>query len=313
MDINQTIQCVYAPKYYNEFKCTADKCKHSCCIDWQICIDEETLSKYKKLNDVKNTIIECEDGVCFELDGNGRCPHLNGKGLCNIIISHGEDYLSEICSNHPRFFNHISEARIEAGIGIVCEEACRLILEDENLFSLSLVEEFEDDYSNSEKFSGEFNPLPYRDKIISQIEAFNGSFDEKLDFLHSTYKTCEIYPDEWINRYLSLEILDSEWPKLLKAVQENTPKENDFFYEKYYERLLIYFIYRHVSVAESPVNLRARLAFSVLSVKIIRLMFQGIAEQSLERLIDLARRYSAEIEYCEDNTFEIIFNLERML
>ena len=27
---------LYAPKYYNEFKCIADKCTHSCCVGWEI-------------------------------------------------------------------------------------------------------------------------------------------------------------------------------------------------------------------------------------------------------------------------------------
>ncbi len=26
----------YAPDYYTEFKCIADKCTHSCCVGWEI-------------------------------------------------------------------------------------------------------------------------------------------------------------------------------------------------------------------------------------------------------------------------------------
>ena len=40
---------LYAPSYYKKFKCIADKCEHSCCIGWEIDIDEETLEKYEKL------------------------------------------------------------------------------------------------------------------------------------------------------------------------------------------------------------------------------------------------------------------------
>ena len=31
----------YAPKYYQQFHCIADKCKHSCCIGWEIDIDKD--------------------------------------------------------------------------------------------------------------------------------------------------------------------------------------------------------------------------------------------------------------------------------
>lgn len=40
---------LYAPEYYKNFKCIADKCEHSCCIGWEIDIDEETLKKYENL------------------------------------------------------------------------------------------------------------------------------------------------------------------------------------------------------------------------------------------------------------------------
>ena len=35
------------PNYYKDFLCIADKCRHSCCIGWEIDIDEETLEFYE--------------------------------------------------------------------------------------------------------------------------------------------------------------------------------------------------------------------------------------------------------------------------
>ena len=40
---------LFAPKYYEDFSCIADKCRHSCCIGWEIDIDPETLAKYSAL------------------------------------------------------------------------------------------------------------------------------------------------------------------------------------------------------------------------------------------------------------------------
>mgnify|MGYP006874698003 CR=1 FL=1 len=35
------------PDYYKEFKCIAGECRHSCCIGWEIDIDEETYKRMK--------------------------------------------------------------------------------------------------------------------------------------------------------------------------------------------------------------------------------------------------------------------------
>ena len=35
------------PDYYKKFRCIADKCPDTCCSDWQIVIDDESLEKYR--------------------------------------------------------------------------------------------------------------------------------------------------------------------------------------------------------------------------------------------------------------------------
>ncbi len=315
--MNKNKQGVYAPDYYKEFKCIADKCRHSCCVDWEICIDKATYEKYVKMDDVLGTIKEDETGPCFELCADGRCPHLNDVGLCKIILSHGEEYLSEICKKHPRFYNHINGGRTEAGLGIVCEEACRLILENEKPFSLSLIEDsaYIGDYEN------DFNALPKRERIISIIET-DGEFDDKLNILKKEFELTELRtPENWLSRFLSLEILNGEWKEDLSNMKGRPFFQNSEITDRYgkcYERLLTYFVYRHVSIAYSEQNLRARLAFCILSVNMIRYLFEenlnkksiSDTEEILELLIDISRRYSAEIEYSEDNVDELIFAFE---
>ncbi len=304
---------VYAPRYYSVFTCIADKCRHNCCIDWEIGIDEITYAKYKQMEHILDTVKECEDGPCFALKEDGRCPHLNDDGLCHIILSHGEDFLSDICRNHPRFYHEIKSGRTEVGLGIVCEEACRLILESEEPFSLSKVEELCED--DSDDFEIDFDPIPQRDHIISVIELSERSFDETLIALKKEFDIPERYsPDEWLERFLSLEILDAVWERDLQAMKGKLFRKNrEGFcqYGKYYARLLIYFVYRHVSTAVSADDLRARLGFAMLSVETIRSLFEEDQKKEnvsdFERLVDFARRYSAEIEYSEDNTEELIF------
>ena len=77
---------LYAPRYYKNFKCIADKCEHSCCIGWEIDIDKKALLKYKKLKDGYGNIIadtiSMDDTPHFKLVENERCPHLDEHGLC---------------------------------------------------------------------------------------------------------------------------------------------------------------------------------------------------------------------------------------
>ena len=40
---------IIAPNYYDKFRCVADKCKHNCCIGWEVDIDLLTLNKYENL------------------------------------------------------------------------------------------------------------------------------------------------------------------------------------------------------------------------------------------------------------------------
>ena len=35
------------PNYYKNFRCIADKCRHSCCVGWEIDVDDATMEKYK--------------------------------------------------------------------------------------------------------------------------------------------------------------------------------------------------------------------------------------------------------------------------
>ena len=97
---------LYAPKYYEKFVCIADRCRHSCCIGWEIDVDRETAEKYKKMTDgygleIKKSLSH-KGTTHFKLKKDDRCPHLNDHGLCKIILNVGEDCLCEICREHPR-------------------------------------------------------------------------------------------------------------------------------------------------------------------------------------------------------------------
>ena len=43
---------LFAPRYYLDFKCIADKCENSCCVVWEIDVDEI----YKNLESNKYSV-----------------------------------------------------------------------------------------------------------------------------------------------------------------------------------------------------------------------------------------------------------------
>lgn len=98
---------IFAPKYYTEFSCIADRCRHSCCIGWEIDIDADTAEKYRRMTGAYATAvldsIEPGDPPHFRLGEGERCPHLDEKGLCRIIKACGEEPSAISVGNTPAF------------------------------------------------------------------------------------------------------------------------------------------------------------------------------------------------------------------
>ena len=82
---------LYAPEYYKDFQCIKDKCTHSCCIGWEIDVDDAAKGKYETLDgEIGAEIREKISHGCFPLTENGRCAFLDDTGLCRIISAVGD-------------------------------------------------------------------------------------------------------------------------------------------------------------------------------------------------------------------------------
>ena len=44
---------ITVPDYYDEFQCIAGECEDTCCVGWQIVIDETSKKKYKNISNVR--------------------------------------------------------------------------------------------------------------------------------------------------------------------------------------------------------------------------------------------------------------------
>ena len=296
---------VFAPNYYKKFSCIADKCKHSCCIGWEIDIDDATSEQYKNINTdfgkkLNNNIVIDDNYAYFKLRDNDRCPFLNDNNLCEIILNLGENSLCQICSDHPRFRNYYGD-RIEMGLGLTCEEVARIIIDEKENFELV---EIDENQEICNIYDDEIDFFDIRNQIFEIIENddnFN-SIIEKL-FNKFNIKNPGISVCELAEIYYNLERLDDVWGKMLKEIKNfnNIEQSLPCLYEKTLKNLLCYFIYRHLGECIYDGNFKGRLLFAIISCEMIsKLTKVGY------NIYDVARMYSSEIEYSDENLNKLI-------
>lgn len=299
------------PDYYPRFRCIAGRCRHNCCIGWEIDVDEETLARYRALTDdmgarLRESIRDDGDAPHFVLGEDERCPFLNGDDLCDLILYGGEGMLCQICTDHPRYRSFFS-GRTEIGVGLCCEEAARIILTKRD--PVRLVAEGEGTLTREERAL-----LALRDALINDAQARDKRVEERMEAILARCGTAlpEASLADWAAFYLALERMDEAWTKTLTALRANAdtlPLEAFAAHmrarETEYEQLLVYFLYRHLPAALDDGDAAGKAAFAVLSVRLLfalgALQFGKTGAFTVDDQIELCRLYSAEVEYSDDN------------
>jgi len=295
------------PDYYHKFKCIASECKHSCCIGWEIDIDAERAEEYRSVSDEMGARLEksiaWETPPHFILGDGERCPFLNERNLCDLILHLGEESLCEICREHPRFYNALPD-RTEAGLGLCCEEAARLILSQKEPMKLLGAGASEDEI------------ICFRDRLIALAQERELSLKERLaKMLDFCKKTSPIFED-FAKKLRDLERLDPTWDAALDLLGKPMDfgafdafmKDRSFEYEQF----LVYLLYRHIAPAFDLEDARSRACFAVMGCEVLyrmgAAMWTESREFSFEHQVELARMFSSEIEYSEEN-LERLFDL----
>ena len=299
------------PDYYPQFSCIAGRCRHSCCIGWEIDVDEDTLASYRRIGGemgerLRAGISEDGDAPHFLLGAHERCPFLNEKNLCDLILYGGENMLCQICRDHPRYRSFFSE-RTEIGVGLCCEEAARLILTKQEKTAIVVTGEGTLD-------AEERALLALRERLFAAAQERAQPIFSRMERVLSLCGAAlpAISLKQWAELYLSLERMDERWTALLQALRSHADALplSDFASrmserETEYEQLLVYFLYRHVPTALDDGDVSSKAAFAVLSVRLLfslgalHLLLHG--EFTVEDQIELCRLYSAEVEYSDDN------------
>ena len=201
---------VLKPFYYDDFKCTANKCIDNCCSRWKIEIDEKTYKKYKKLKGewgkkINSNISRKRSNPNYLQYGkinlkNNKCSLLSEDGLCTIHGSLGEYYLCNTCRVYPRSINKYGDI-YERNLSISCPEVARYIIKSKENFSFNLE-------------------------------------DEKLSDLDKDYIVNNKYNDLWDSRSLAMEIIQFKEIEIWKRIsffKMLTDKVQNIINEKQYD------------------------------------------------------------------------------
>ena len=287
------------PDFYEDFHCAAGRCAHSCCVGWEIDIDEDSFAYYSrmdgKIGEELRKNISTEPLPHFILEGGERCPFLNESGLCRLILRLGEDSLCDICREHPRFYNEFSD-RTEAGLGLCCEEAVRLLLEGEGPLGFICCDD-----------GGEESPSAEESALFALREQIFSALHDSSRSLYSCMASCaelcglsmpKLAMPEWAEFYLGLERLDPAWTDALQLLADRGGEVvlRESLDGIKYRRIAAYFVYRHFASAGSPPRASELLAFAILSTAMVCAL-EALGMDCGEAL----RLYSAEIEYSDEN------------
>ncbi len=291
-----------APDYYPAFRCIAGACRHSCCVGWEIDVDEASMERFSQVDgELGRRLrenIDREKG-CFILGENERCPFLNEEGLCDLIIGLGENCLCQICADHPRFRNFLSD-RTEIGLGLCCEAAAELILNRQEPMKLITLE----DDGGGEEPDAAF--LAFREKLFALAQDRSFPVERRVENIQAA---CGVKMDvdfsHWQRFLLELERLDDSWAQVLALLSE--PEQPvDAGWEIPLEQLLCYLLFRHLVGALEDGDVQGRVAYCCLVWRLLRRLLR-------DDLAELARLYSSEIEYSDENMDAILKKIDDIL
>ncbi len=311
------------PEYCRGFRCSAGDCSDSCCIGWEIDIDKKTAEYYEAVQGhfgerLRNNI-SVDDGYSFVLK-NERCPFLNEKNLCEVILTLGEDKLCHICNEHPRYYEWFRDVK-EGGIGLCCEEAAKLIIskgDTEEYYEREIPYEDCDDYDEAlyhflfearERINSLFRSVDIKTAVYSVLR-YTENIQELIDngvienvpeiILKTTGTQPQPDTDEMLDIFDGLEPIDKNWKPFIGNLKNMHIIPNTNKYEKYLKNIGIYFVWRYFMKSVFDGEVISKIKLAVISMAMLNVVFSA-EEADYDRCVILAKNFSKETEYSEEN------------
>jgi hypothetical protein len=202
-------------------------------------------------------------------------------------------------------------------LGLSCEESARIILSQKGLTDLEIL--YEDDEEEEILWDEESYILQKREELFKILQNRSLSFDDRVSVI---LDTCQIkFPEksisEWAKLFGRLERLNEEWSDMLGILDRQGSDAVLSEFDREFEKLFLYFLYRHLSASSDKADFNARVLFSLLGCKVIKWLCNAekstSGECSFEKLCEFSVIYSSEIEYSMENTEILIEFFKKFL
>ncbi len=309
------------PDFYDAFRCTAGACAHNCCLGWEVDVDPDTAAFYEGLagalgDKLRRCLTVSPDGSrCFAMTGEGRCPFLDADNLCEIYSALGHDALCDICREHPRFYREFP-GRTECGLGLACEEVCRLLEKCDRLTLVTVDDGENEELSDRERDDADFYDefCDFRADLLREI--FDGGRS-----LRDTLGKALVMTADWsleqplaarpfeeiARRYAATEPIDRDWAsRAARLAREKRPPLPGEAYDAHYKKVFAYLLFRHLSRGFFDGRYAAVTRFAAEAVLYLRLWdgatLRDTGELTEDDLCESVRRWSQQVEYSAENT-----------
>ena len=290
----------YALSGFDTFRCIAEKCTDSCCVGWDVVIDDETAARYRRMDTpLGKKICGCmhidEDGDTIFEAADGRCPFLRTDGLCEIQYTCGEEALSVTCARFPRIVQEYDDFT-EYCLSLACPEAARILLtadklhcpvpETENtalVFLADVRQRLIDLVQDRERPFGE--ALCRCLSFAEQVQ--NGTPPDRI--VPELPDVPSALPDGLFRFHETLDIMTEPFHTILRSSCHKAPSDRTVL-----ENAAVCFLYRYILQAIDDGDILSRVQQMLTAVTFI-----AFADADP---VDAARLYSKEVEHSYENT-----------
>lgn len=296
------------PSCFESFSCIASQCPDTCCRGWEVDLDQDILSFYStmpgSLGEEIRGKIHTEEGYTFFQMDQGRCPFLNEKNLCRLILEAGEHCLSTTCREHPRFWEEYGD-RQETCLAISCPEAARLLLESP--FRLSLREDTLEPEPDPELDQDLLTGLLSLREELFLLASSTAPLPQRFADILRRIQIPALPPcSGYLQEMTKMEFTDQRLQNYLRRTLEHMPREADRntlfnIYSREGENLLLYFLYRYVLRGVWDGLIQEKILFSLCSVLAIFTIAVAQDGPFRENLLWSSILYSREVEHSPEN------------